>query len=190
MTAAWDPAESARLLAELREDDARMTRWPSTHAENSANAVAIARLRNNARPIADQLEAAAIEIERLKADVVAADERMAGVLDGTFAIGDGTAQAEIERLRAELATEQASSKPLAAAHALLFAEVMRARPVVEASLLMREAEADSAVAIDADAAAIPSCADLYARAVVAGQRTQAELTRWRGAIDAYRAGKP
>jgi len=38
--------------------------------------------------------------ERLSAALVAAEERFLGVLDGTFSIGDGTAQREIERLRA------------------------------------------------------------------------------------------
>jgi hypothetical protein len=41
------------------------------------------------------------EIRDLRDDVTAADERMAGVLDGTFAVGDGTAQRSISRLRAE-----------------------------------------------------------------------------------------
>lgn len=35
----------------------------------------------------------------------AADERMAGVLDGTFSVGDGTATKEIERLRTLLPTD-------------------------------------------------------------------------------------
>lgn len=35
------------------------------------------------------------------ADMEAAEQRMLGVLDGTFSVGDGTAQREIERLRAE-----------------------------------------------------------------------------------------
>lgn len=43
-------------------------------------------------------------IAELEADFVAADERMAGVLDGTFSVGDGTAQVEIERLRTKIAT--------------------------------------------------------------------------------------
>lgn len=41
------------------------------------------------------------EVRDCRDDVKAADERMAGVLDGTFAVGDGTAQREIECLRAE-----------------------------------------------------------------------------------------
>jgi hypothetical protein len=49
------------------------------------------------------------EVERLtqerdeaRAEVVASDERLVAVMDGTFSVGDGTAQREIERLRAEL----------------------------------------------------------------------------------------
>jgi hypothetical protein len=54
----------------------------------------------------DALEQRVLELGReavgLEADVAAADARLVGVIDGTFAIGDGTAQREIERLRAEV----------------------------------------------------------------------------------------
>lgn len=52
---------------------------------------------------ADEIRHLRLEIERLREDVQAGDEQMAAVLDGTFAVGDGTAQREIKRLRAELA---------------------------------------------------------------------------------------
>jgi hypothetical protein len=41
------------------------------------------------------------EVDRLTAEVVAADERLLCAMDGTFAIGDGTAQTEIELLLAD-----------------------------------------------------------------------------------------
>lgn len=47
----------------------------------------------------DQLR---VEVERLKEEVQASDMNMAAIMDGTFAVGDGTAQKEIERLRAEV----------------------------------------------------------------------------------------
>ncbi len=81
---AWDPIVAARLQAELREDDARMTPGPwrdqqeddetrESHevldcegfrvpSGSKQDAVGIARLRNNAREVADQLEAARAEI--------------------------------------------------------------------------------------------------------------------------------
>src|SRR5882757_4723127 len=49
-----------------------------------------------------QFAAAVGRIDELEEEVRVADERWAGTLDATFAVGDGTAQAEIERLRAEL----------------------------------------------------------------------------------------
>jgi hypothetical protein len=42
------------------------------------------------------------ERDNARADVEAADGRLLGVMDGTFSVGDGTAQREIERLRDEL----------------------------------------------------------------------------------------
>lgn len=42
------------------------------------------------------------ERDEARADCEAAEQRMIGVLDGTFSVGDGTAQREIERLRVEL----------------------------------------------------------------------------------------
>jgi hypothetical protein len=89
------------------------------------NADGIVHMRNNLRAMADQLEAACAEVERLdrecnetardrdafgrdlealREEVEASDQRMAAILDGTFATGDGTAQREIERLRSQLST--------------------------------------------------------------------------------------
>jgi hypothetical protein len=48
------------------------------------------------------LAAAQQRIAALEADAKAQDERWAGTLDATFAVGDGTAQAEIERCRARV----------------------------------------------------------------------------------------
>lgn len=42
------------------------------------------------------------ERDEARADVVVSDERLVAVMDGTFSVGDGTAQREIERLRAEI----------------------------------------------------------------------------------------
>lgn len=69
-------------------------------------------------------------------------------------------------------------------HVRLGDEVERMRPVVEASLAAREA--DSAE-VGPDAVSI---AELEPLAAVAVKRTQAALTRWRGVVDTYRAGKP
>ncbi len=106
--APWDPIVATRLSAELREDDARMTRGPwrdrqeadETRKSNEVldhegspvafiaslahvyrvpygfkqDAVGIARLRNNARVVADQLEAARAEIDAAR-ELIAIVER-------------------------------------------------------------------------------------------------------------------
>lgn len=86
MTAALDPARARQLIAEAKEDDARMTpgewsvdEWGAlghilvdgrsagiSSMGSRPDAAAIARTRNNLRPLADQLEAALAEIERLQ----------------------------------------------------------------------------------------------------------------------------
>lgn len=74
MTAQYDAAESARLVAEAREDDARMTPVPWDCVPlivrhfvdvrpTGADAFGVARTRNNLSSIADQLEAAVAEAE-------------------------------------------------------------------------------------------------------------------------------
>ena len=105
MTAAWDPTEAARLIAETREDDARMTPGPweigtsnsfrrisasggpdggvlrgyvQRHdghhdlagSNRDADLASIARLRNNAKPLADQFEAAYKRICEVQSAVV------------------------------------------------------------------------------------------------------------------------
>jgi hypothetical protein len=80
----YSPTEAARLLAEIREDDARATKapwsphvrydaackgwsaigpyheaaWSASKVKAQADSITIASLRNNARELADQLEAA------------------------------------------------------------------------------------------------------------------------------------
>lgn len=51
-------------------------------------------LKQECRELTEQRDAAG-------ADMEAAEQRMLGVLDGTFAVGDGSAQREIERLRVQ-----------------------------------------------------------------------------------------
>lgn len=80
----WNPDEAARLAAELREDDQRASpaRWiggadcvidegdvvvaETDGPRRLANAIAIARLRNNAPAAAGQLEAARVRIDDLE----------------------------------------------------------------------------------------------------------------------------
>lgn len=79
MTAPWDPEAAKRRVAQLREDDARMTPGPwdciplvvrlySNVRPLASDSIHVARLRNNAESLADLLEAAMVEIERLRAD--------------------------------------------------------------------------------------------------------------------------
>lgn len=80
MTATYDPAIAARLIAEAREDDGRMTVAPWQAIDefiydarraivetlcSDDDASGIARIRNNLRAMADQLEAAGRETDRL-----------------------------------------------------------------------------------------------------------------------------
>lgn len=107
--------EVARIITELREDDARMTPAPwiggsdavfvgscpileAAAQDHEANCAGIARLRNNARAIADQLEAQQMEIERLKRDVIGNVERLTKVQDMLVAERDAL-RAEVEQLR-------------------------------------------------------------------------------------------
>lgn len=125
-----------RMIAEAREDSDQMARaemhfgradigWPECghdewmcpcFAANKEMRVlseaATARTRGNLRVMADQLEAACMRITELEGDVASGDERLAGVLDGTFSVGDGTAQQEIERLRAELTSARSEAEQL------------------------------------------------------------------------------
>lgn len=282
MTTQHNPAEIARLIAEAREDDARMTRGPwsvpsgtrllgavnatidgmdrqvasaagqALQFDDTAdvgrqlgiNAEAIARTRNNLRAMADQLEAAGREIDRLTAcmsvaglqcfmrgsspdsvaehmrnvarswteleskataerdrlraerdraveDMEAAEQRMAAFLDGTFAVGDGTAQREIERLRAEVERTKLWSCPdceftFAAYHtnadgsmSCPVCEVERMRPVVEAAVRVAE--------LDEICDAHPGINDEV------GHRAESELyaavPARTAAVDSYRAAR-
>jgi hypothetical protein len=94
---ALDPALCARLVSEVRTDDESMTPAP-WHAvgfdlldadykdiePRPSEAIAIARTRNNLRDLADQLEAALAEVERMR-PVVDAAERYA--TDGPVGAG-------------------------------------------------------------------------------------------------------
>lgn len=62
--------------------------------------------------ILDAWEAALNAADELREDVTAGNERLAGVLDGSFSVGDGTAQQEIERLRAELTSARSEAEQL------------------------------------------------------------------------------
>lgn len=73
--------ECARLVTEAREDDARMPPAPwdtlplivRLHRDDTPRAwvsYGVARMRNNLPTIADQLEAACAEVERLRAAIV------------------------------------------------------------------------------------------------------------------------
>ncbi len=89
------PATRRDELRRLVEDSKRLWDGPWVNDEFPR----LQELRTKlSRAVPDLLD----EIERREAEVTAADERMAGVLDGTFSVGDGTAQREIERLRTEL----------------------------------------------------------------------------------------
>lgn len=102
MTVTYDDAEAERLIAEAREDDARLVPPPWTaHAHGSMgpdyfvltrsdgdhdlleknDALGIARTRNNLRALADQLEAIRVEMRRRTEEW-------------------GDAESEVDRLRA------------------------------------------------------------------------------------------
>lgn len=87
------PEERARLRTLADEVDTDPNVWPSRHEGDREWMV----------DASAAIKALLDELQQLEQDLAAADERMAGILDGTFAIGDGTAQTEIERLRKALA---------------------------------------------------------------------------------------
>jgi len=100
------------------------------------------------------------ERDAARADMEATEQRWAGTLDATFAVGDGTAQREIERLRAELE---------------------RMRPVVVAAVELRRSDAGDHV-VDG-----MSIAEATVAVEENAQKSLALLTRWRSAVDAYRS---
>lgn len=148
----YDKDEVARLVAEQREDDARMTAGPwragavetyhvfcadgaelgpervllkmNTYFPYDADAAGIARLRNNAGPLADQLEAAMGEVDRIR-PLVEAIEQM--VPDWNESPGSWTLT---DRLPAHLAARREIDR--------LRAEVEARRPIVEAAERLRE----------------------------------------------------
>jgi hypothetical protein len=92
-------AGSVRVsIVDVKDDDEseRDDIWFVDHRD----AAAVVRSVNSRRVMADQLDAVCAEVERLTKNVAASDSRLAGVLDGTFAVGDRTVQREIERLHA------------------------------------------------------------------------------------------
>lgn len=178
MTAAWDPVEAARLAAEHREDDARMTPAPwewddgflwnrdadigvLNHAGtdwpvSEADAAGIARLRNNARPTAEQIEAATVE--------VAAKQRGYDDLHAMIP-GSGDIWSKVVRLVAE--RDQ------------LRAEMSRMRPVVEHAETLR----DQPILVKGDAATWGDVAQSHTD----GPQLLGKLIK---SVDIYRAGKP
>lgn len=65
----------------------------------------------NVKAVRNAFEVLVIEVRRLYAvetelreQVSAREQNIAAVMDGTFSVGDGTAQREIERLRSEVAS--------------------------------------------------------------------------------------
>lgn len=167
MTTIYDPEEVERLIAEAREDDARLGEWSHDRKsvrislrgiEAEANierdylwladyrdADAIARTRNNLRPMADQLEAAHKRITDLQRDLdnsskIARDEvaRLNQILAQNNKDWIGirseleAARADIARLRSELDTAtaarvlaEARSNVLDASHAARDATKLR-----------------------------------------------------------------
>lgn len=158
MTAQHNPDECARLIAEARKDDERMSDapWsfykhgsmgPDTYViegstiqvpyADAPDARGIARTRNNLRAMADQLEAAQAEIQRLNDHVLieVAEER-------------DEARSEAEQLRTlvqalRFDTEQrdklrASLDGVNASNDRLTAEIVSMRPVVEAAEGVRD----------------------------------------------------
>jgi len=199
----FDATTAARLASELEEDDGAIAikRWCASRdfcavtayedhngpvivsAADWHVAVAISRIRNNARAAAEQLRAALdeierlqrklapldgssgvaiiglksfeeqlnerralrAEVERLREELTASEERFAGVLDGTFSVGDGTAQREIERLRAENKHLRGNLETLTFEYERdvgaipgLRAEIERMRVVYEAAIAYRQ----------------------------------------------------
>jgi hypothetical protein len=95
----YNPTEAQRLIAEARDDDARMVRAPWSGDEmiptSDKDCAAIARTRNNLPTLADQLEAAGREVERLKA------RPLTETLDG-MRLKAADATAERDSLRVDL----------------------------------------------------------------------------------------
>jgi hypothetical protein len=198
----YDKDEAARLVAELREDDTRMTPTPWVRGEHEdhiggdaddpegpchivttegqamiADAGGLIRLRNSAPVLADQLEAAMAEIERLNAklnepilDIIRERDRF---------------RTELVQLRRELLPDHVAGRFDACLvekrkRKAAQAEIACMRPVVEAAVLVAELDelCDRHPGND-DPAGRKAEAALY------------EAVRARThAVDDYRAGKP
>jgi len=171
MSAPWDPEEAKRLAAELREDDARTASWPATHADHMADSAGRLRLRDNAKPLADQLEAALAEIKRLEDRV----QDCVTVLDGTLE-DDSNLSRERRRLLAEIRQLQQTSARAEKERDEALAEVERLRAAVNrlanASLLEK-------------AAAVPPNQS-FARVVAERDELRAEVDRLTANLEAER----
>lgn len=88
--------EKADRVAFRAERDALATKLAAAEAEGDA-------ARSLTAERTAELHLLKLNTVDLAADLHAAEERLAGVLDGTFSVGDGTAQREIERLSAAVA---------------------------------------------------------------------------------------
>ena len=117
------------------------------------------------------------ERERLHAEVAAGDERLAGVLDGTFAVGDGTAQREIERLRGDVCTVIENFRQEQREHARTTLELRAARVELEA---MRP------VVMEAERVRDMRCATK----TTLTRDDRAKFDAFNFVVDAYRARKP
>lgn len=121
MTATYNPAEVERLIAEAREDDRKLERAPWTATKHGSmgsrdfvmtrgdgsyeivdqdEAEALSRARNNLRSLADQLEAARAEVERLTAALPNWSHAEALQQRDALIAANVAAQAEIRRLTA------------------------------------------------------------------------------------------
>lgn len=158
MTTTYDPAESERLIAEAREDDARLpvgpwiagrhgyvsapnpaggpgsTRCPLRDNTGDPRATdAISRTRNNLRAMADQLEAARAEMSRRTEAWSDAEHRVDALTTELEA-----ARARIAELEAVARAYVDQRRQLDAARA----EVERMAPVVAAALAAETARAN------------------------------------------------
>lgn len=210
VTVQYDRDEAARLCRELRVDAENLPRttlrhrylaladqleaagreverWRQFEQQEEGYTNSLLEERDQLIVDSDKLRA---EVERLTSerdraveDMEAAEQRMAGVLDGTFSVGDGSAQREIERLRAELSESRKQWMATVLEHDRVrerfTAELALLIPVVEAAV--RVAELDEIcmnhLSIDDDA----------------GNRAEVELPDAVAAraatIDAYRAAQ-
>lgn len=184
----YDPALIERLVAEAREDDAKMVRAPWTWTDgvllwnedadhcvlNHAGVlwdvsdeykVGIVRIRNNLSALANQLEAALCEVKRVRrvgdlAFDAARVQHVAEVDALRESVHVLTATTRADQLRVELACEERDK--LEKERDELRAEVEKMRPVVDAAEYY----------VDAGGAAEVSDAACDLQAAVSGYRTK------------------